>query len=66
MGKKKKEIKEIDLGGLGLSAEDIAAGYALQKLTVPKLEKQGKILEGDDQQRAKELVKALHEQEKVI
>ncbi|MFH1761098.1 MAG: electron transfer flavoprotein subunit beta/FixA family protein [bacterium] len=63
---KKKEIKEMALSDLSISADDISSGMEVLGMEPPKERGGGKILEGDKDRVASELVKILHEQEKVI
>lgn len=66
MKAKKKEIRETSLAELGLT--DAAAGSDLEVLSLeaPKARVAGKILQGDNAARASQLIKSLHEANKVI
>jgi len=64
MKAKKKEIKELGLSDVGLSADDLTPGYEVVGLTPPPERSGGTILEGDNA--AADLVKVLHEEKKVI
>jgi electron transfer flavoprotein beta subunit len=66
MKAKKKEIKEVDLSGLGLLADDVKAGISIEGLSTPKQERKNKMLEGDKQQVVQELIRILKEDEKVL
>ncbi|MBD3335780.1 MAG: electron transfer flavoprotein subunit beta [Candidatus Eisenbacteria bacterium] len=69
MAAKKKPIEEIDLGGLEL--DSAAAGAGARKFTIEKLEPpppraEGKVLEGEPQEVAAQLIKHLREDAKVL
>lgn len=69
MQAKKKEIKELDLAELGLSTDQVGERAAkLESLGVflPEPRKGGKILEGELEDAAKQLVHLLHEEAKVV
>jgi electron transfer flavoprotein beta subunit len=66
MKAKKKELKEVTPADLGLSSDDLKSEFEVTGMAPPKERTGGKILEGDNNQRVAELVKALHEEQKVI
>jgi electron transfer flavoprotein beta subunit len=66
MKAKKKEIREMDLGDLGLSADELDSGLVVESLSLPRQDRLGKILEGEHAERVGQLVKALREDEKVL
>tara|TARA_B100000686_G_scaffold80695_1_gene87047 strand:+ start:3341 stop:4132 length:792 start_codon:yes stop_codon:yes gene_type:complete len=69
MAAKKKEIQKISSSDLGLDSECLGPQkkYLEEvKLSLPPERKKGIILEGSDQERAKQLVKIIREEEKII
>src|SRR3990172_992818 len=65
---KKKEIKQLTLSDLGLSASDVDAASSpmkFQKIYVPKKTKQTQLFEGDAKQVASQLVNKLKNEAKV-
>jgi electron transfer flavoprotein beta subunit len=64
MKAKKKEIKKITLGDLGLSDGEIKIRYA--SITLPADRQACKMVSGDLAAQTKELVRLLHEEAKVI
>ena len=66
MKAKKKEIAEMSLGDLGLSADDVASQFEVESMELPRQERLGKILEGTNEERVAELVRTLREEEKVL
>jgi electron transfer flavoprotein beta subunit len=66
MGAKKKVIPVIPVGELGLSAAELAPGIEITGLDVPAGRQAGKIIGGGPAEAAKELVRLLHEEAKVI
>lgn len=64
MKAKKKEIKQIKLSDLGVSDADIKV--RLKNFQLPPPKSAGKKIEGDAAAQAKELVRLLHEEAKVI
>lgn len=66
---KKKEIKSMGLGDLGLSENDVkdgASGLKFHRLYVPKKTKQAELLEGDPKEVAAKLVDKLRNEAKVF
>jgi electron transfer flavoprotein beta subunit len=66
MKAKKKEIKEIALADLGLSPGAIEAQLMIESMDLPRQQRLCRVLEGDDVERVRELVRALRETEKVL
>lgn len=66
MKAKRKEIKEITTGELGLSESQIACGLTIETITEAKQDRLCKIIEGDPDQQAVDLVTALCQEEKVL
>lgn len=66
MKAKKKEIKELSLADIGLSAEDVASGLTVESLSLPRQDRLNKILDGDNTERVALLLSALREEEKVL
>ncbi len=66
MGAKKKVIPVIPVGELGFSAAELASGIEIAGLDVPAGRQAGKIICGEPAEAAKELVRLLHEEAKVI
>jgi electron transfer flavoprotein beta subunit len=66
MAAKKKTIEVRDLGSIGLSAADIAPRVVWTKLELPPPRPPGKIFSGDPSESAREVVRMLHEVEKLI
>ena len=69
MKAKKKPLETKTLADLGLSPEDVGAQAAKVKITAMELpaERQaGRVIEGETADKAKELVRLLHEEAKVI
>lgn len=66
MAAKKKEIPVMTLEELGLKDEDVAPLLEVTKMESPPQRKEGKIVEGEPDEAAKQLVKFLHEEAKVI
>jgi len=67
MKAKKKEIKELSLGDIGVSADDVAPGIEIESMHLPRQERLQKVIEGDsDAAKVSELVKILREDEKVL
>jgi electron transfer flavoprotein beta subunit len=69
MKAKKKPIDVINLAGSGLSADEVGAKGAKLKTTkfvLPPERKAGKILEGEPEELAAQVVKLLREEAKVI
>ena len=68
MAAKKKPIEEKSLAGLGLDAAAVAPKIVWEKLELPARKGAGKILKGEDDAAgaARELVRLLHDEAKVI
>ncbi|HPO15355.1 MAG TPA: electron transfer flavoprotein subunit beta/FixA family protein [Candidatus Hydrogenedentes bacterium] len=66
MKAKKKEIREMSVGELGLASEALAAGCTVEAFTLPRQERLRKVLEGESIQKVQELVRILRETEKVL
>ena len=66
MAAKKKTIEVKDLPSLGLSAADVAPRVVWTKLELPPPRPSGRILTGDPAESAREVVRLLHEVEKLI
>jgi electron transfer flavoprotein beta subunit len=66
MAAKKKTIETRDLAAVGLAPADIAPRAVWKKLELPPPRPAGKILTGDPAESAREVVKMLHEVEKLI
>jgi len=66
MKAKKKPIEEVDLASLNIPAEDLAPGLVVESMALPRQERLGKIIEGDNAERVQELIKILREEEKVL
>jgi len=66
MKAKKKEIKEVSLGDLGLSADQIASGIVVENMALPRQDRLNKVLDGTSEERVAQLLSILREQEKVL
>ena len=66
MGAKKKPIKDVKAADLGLDPASLAPKVETVKLDPPPARPPGKIIPGDPATAAKELVRLLHEEAKVI
>lgn len=66
MAAKKKEIPVVTLAELDLKDEDIAPLLEVIKLESPPQRQAGKVIEGEPAEAAKQMVKFLHEEAKVI
>jgi electron transfer flavoprotein beta subunit len=66
MAAKKKPLTVLDLAGLGLSAAAVAPRLRVTKLELPAPRPAVRMIEGDPAAQAKELVRLLHEEAKVI
>lgn len=66
MKAKKKEIKELSLSDLGLSADGLASGLEVQEMALPRQERLNKIIEGENDERVAQLLTILREEEKVF
>ena len=63
---RKKTIPVIPVEDLGLPAEALASNVEIMEIEVPVRRKAGKILRGDPADTAKELVRLLHEEARII
>ena len=63
---KKKEIRVLTPASLGLSADELRPAYKVEKLEAPPARGKGKILQGEPEVTAVELVRLLREEAKVI
>ena len=69
MKAKKKPLETKTLADLGLSADEVgaqAARVSVTSMEMPQERQAGRMLEGDSAEKAKELVRLLHEEAKVI
>lgn len=69
MGAKKKEIQVLTAAGLGLSPGSVGLSGSkteVIRLTLPPKRPPGRIIEGDEETAAKELVRLLREEAKVV
>lgn len=67
MKAKKKELKTVTPGDLGLSADDISAKFVVEEYSLPEERKAGMIIEEDSNEAAaKKLVGLLRDEAKVI
>ena len=66
MKAKKKEIKELSLSDLGLSAEELSSGIQVEGMSLPRQDRLNKILEGETSERVSQLLSILREEEKVL
>jgi electron transfer flavoprotein beta subunit len=66
MAAKKKPIQTLDLAGLGLDAAAVAPRVTVTALELPPLRPAVRMIEGDPGTQAKELMRLLHEEAKVI
>ena len=66
MKARKKPIVEMTLASLGLSPGGLAAGFVVEALSLPRQQRLGRILEGDNEERVRELIRILREEEKVL
>ena len=66
MAAKKKPIQVLDLAGLGLDAAAVAPKVKVTALELPAARPAVRLLEGDPAGQAKELIRLLHEEAKVI
>jgi electron transfer flavoprotein beta subunit len=66
MAAKKKTIEVKDPASLGLAASDLAPRVVWTKLELPPPRPEGKIFTGDAAQSAHEVVRLLHEVDKLI
>jgi electron transfer flavoprotein beta subunit len=69
MKAKKKPLETKTIGDLGLSSSDVGAEAAKLKVTsmeLPAERQAGRVIEGETEEKAKELVRLLHKEAKVI
>lgn len=66
MKAKKKEIKEVSLGDLGLDAGALASTLTIENMALPRQDRLNKILDGDTAERVSQLLSVLREEEKVL
>jgi electron transfer flavoprotein beta subunit len=66
MAAKKKEIPVVRLDELGLGQDELASQIAVTGLDIPAQRQAGKILKGDPGETARELVRLLRDEAKVI
>jgi electron transfer flavoprotein beta subunit len=66
MAAKKKPLTVLDLAGLGLDAAALAPKLRVTKLELPPARPPVRLIEGDPETQARELVRVLHEEAKVI
>jgi electron transfer flavoprotein beta subunit len=66
MAAKKKPIEVKDLASLGLPAADASPRVVWTKLALPPARPEGKIFTGDPAEAAREVVRLLHEENKLI
>jgi electron transfer flavoprotein beta subunit len=66
MGAKKKPIQVLDLAGLGLDAAAVAPKVKVTAMELPPPRPPVRMIDGDAETQARELVRLLHEEAKVI
>jgi electron transfer flavoprotein beta subunit len=66
MGAKKKPIQVLDLAALGLDAAAVAPKVRVVAMELPPARPPVRMVEGDSSTQAKELIRLLHEEAKVI
>lgn len=66
MAAKKKPIQALDLAGLGLDAASVAPKVTVSSMELPPARPAVRMIEGDAETQAKELIRLLHEEAKVI
>jgi electron transfer flavoprotein beta subunit len=66
MGAKKKTIQALDLVGLGLDAGAVAPKVKVTAMELPPSRPAVRMVDGDPEAQAKELIRLLHEEAKVI
>ena len=66
MAAKKKPLTVLDLAGLGLDAAALAPKLRIARLELPPARPPVRMIEGDAEAQARELVRVLHEEAKVI
>ena len=63
---KKKEIKEVNLAGLGLDANALKSHLQVEGMALPRQDRLSKILDGDTKERVTKLLSILRQEEKVL
>ncbi len=66
MAAKKKTIQALDLAGLGLDAAAVAPKVTVTAMELPPARPAVRMIEGDPETQAQELIRLLHEEAKVI
>ena len=66
MAAKKKTVQVLDLAGLGLDAASVAPKVKVTAMELPPARPTVRMIEGDPETQAKELIRLLHEEAKVI
>ena len=66
MKAKKKEIKELSLGDLGLNEDELKSGVEIEAMATPRTDRLNKIFEGDTKARVDQLLNVLRNEEKVL
>jgi electron transfer flavoprotein beta subunit len=66
MAAKKKPVQVVDLAALGLDAAAVAPKITVSSMELPPARPAVRMIEGDPETQAKELVRLLHEEAKVI
>jgi electron transfer flavoprotein beta subunit len=66
MAAKKKPVQVLDLAGLGLDAAAVAPKVTVTAMELPPARPAVRMIEGDPEAQAKELIRLLHEEAKVI
>lgn len=66
MAAKKKQVQTLDLAALGLTAADVAPRTEIVSMELPPARPAVRLIEGDPAVQAKELLRLLHEEAKVI
>ena len=66
MGAKKKPVHVVDRAGLGLDAAAVAPRVKVAALELPPARPAVRLIEGDPEGQAKELIRLLHDEAKVI
>jgi electron transfer flavoprotein beta subunit len=66
MKAKSKPLDKKDLAAVGKSADDVAAKFVIESVSLPTPREAGTILKGEAGETAAELVRLLHEEAKVI
>lgn len=66
MKAKKKEIREISLGDIGLAPDALQPGLVVEAMSLPRQNRLNKILDGETPDRVRALINALRDEEKVL